>query len=291
MIVRVRMPVTAVAAAVSMVVGLHGAHAAPPIERIATSLTDTLQLAVDLLPENVTNVRVGIGPGVYSAFEGSDDYKIRPIPVISLRYRGLIEVDNNEIKVVAFKRLFDQDASVAGGHFRTGPLVSLNFGRGERDSADLLGLGSVGTSLELGAFVSYAMKDTRVRVRARHDVVAGHNGATVIADLTQTFFRSGRFGASGSVAGVWASANYMKAFFGVSATQALASGLPAYRPGSSFKNVSAGLNGSYTISDQWAVFGNVTYERLVSDAADSPLVRLRGSPDQVSFSTFIVFTF
>ncbi len=291
MIVQARNRIAVAAAAVSLLAGSHVAQAAPPIERIATSLTDTLQLAVDLLPEDVTNVRLGIGPGIYPAFEGSDQYKIRPIPVVSLRYRGLVEVDNNEVKVIAFKYLFGRDAAISSGNFRAGPLVSINFGRGERDSTELRGMGSVDTSFELGAFVSYAAKDTRIRLRARQDVATGHNGATVIADVTQTFFRTARFGASASVSGAWASANYMKSFFGVSATQAAASGLPAYHPGSSFKDVSVGLNGSYTISEEWAVFANATYERLVSDAADSPLVRLRGSRNQASFSTFIVFTF
>jgi hypothetical protein len=31
-------------------------------DRVTTNLTDTLQTAVDMLPEGVTNVRLGLGP-------------------------------------------------------------------------------------------------------------------------------------------------------------------------------------------------------------------------------------
>ena len=74
---------------------------AQSIERVSTSLTDTLQSAIDLLPEGVTNVRLGLGPGVYSEYEGSRRYNVQPVPVVSLRYKNLIEVDNNEINVNA----------------------------------------------------------------------------------------------------------------------------------------------------------------------------------------------
>src|SRR5689334_13295066 len=88
------------------------------VERMATSLTDTLQSAIDLLPEDVTNIRIGLGPAYYPAYEGSDDYKIRPVPVISLRYKNLIEVDNSEIKVTAFNRLLSSGSKSGGGQLK-----------------------------------------------------------------------------------------------------------------------------------------------------------------------------
>ncbi len=282
--------VAATCAAAALVM-LTPAAQAQSIERAATGLTDTLQSAIDLLPEDVTNIRLGLGPAISPAYEGSDDYKIQPVPVISLRYKNLIEVDNNEIKIIAFNHGFQSGTRFAGGTLRFGPLVSLNFGRSEGDSTDLVGMGDVGTSLELGAFVSYTVNKTRVRVRARQDVLGGHNGATVQFDVAQTFYRDGRFALSGSVSSMFATVNYMKSFFGVNGRQAAASGLPFYHPGSGFKDVTVGTNGSYAFSAQWSLVANASYERLLGDAAASPLVATRGSRNQFSLSTFAVYTF
>ncbi len=157
---------------------LSGAQA-QNLDRLTTGLTDgltdTLQSAIDLLPEDVTNIRLGLGPVVGPTYEGSNDYKVNPVPAVSLRYRNLLEVDNNEVKLIAFNRLFGAGTStVGGGVLKAGPLVSINFGRKESYSPDLNGMGNVGTSFELGGFVSYAFNaNTRVRLRARHDVAGG----------------------------------------------------------------------------------------------------------------------
>lgn len=158
------------------------------LDQAAISLTDTLQIAVDLLPPGVTNVRLGLGPVIRPNYEGSDDNNIDPVPAISLRYKNLVEVDNNEVKVTAFNRLFNASTNTGNGSsIRVGPLVSFNFGRNENNSPDLRGLGDVGTSLELGAFVSYIFQDgSRARIRARHDVISGHDGGTVSVDLILT---------------------------------------------------------------------------------------------------------
>ena len=43
---------------------------------LTDTFTDTLQTAIDLLPEGVTNIRLGLGPVVGPTYEGSDDYKV-----------------------------------------------------------------------------------------------------------------------------------------------------------------------------------------------------------------------
>ena len=279
-------------AAATLVAAAPAANA-QSVERLSTSLTDTLQSAIDLLPEGVTNVRLGLGPGLYSEYEGSSRYSVHPVPVVSLRYKNLIEVDNNEIKLTALSKIFQGGANMGGGNsLKFGPLVSINFGRDESDSVDLRGMGNVSTSFELGGFVSYTLANTtRFRVRARQDVAGGHNGFTVQLDAAQTFVKDGRFALSGFVSSMFASVNYMKSFFGVNGLQAARSGLPFYHPGSGFKDVTIGTNGSYAFNAQWSVVANASYERLLGDAANSPLVAIRGDANQFSISSFLVYTF
>ena len=266
---------------------------AQDFDRLGTNLTDTLQSAIDLLPPGVNDVRVGLGPAIYPDFEGSRHSRVHAQPVISLRYRDLVEVTNNEIRVTAFNKLFAPAVSSekAGGSLRVGPLLSLNFGRDESDSPDLVGMGDIGTSLELGAFISYLLPNDRVRARVRQDVAGGHKGATFQLDYTHTFIRGERVSLSANVGAMGGNAAYLKSFFGVNPLQAARSGLPSYRPKAGFKDVTAGVNGSYVINDNWSVFATLDYQRLIGSAADSPLIRLRGSKNNTSASTFFVYGF
>jgi outer membrane protein len=263
------------------------------LDQATMALTDTLQIAVDLLPPGITNVRLGLGPIIRPNYEGSNNYNVDPVPVISLRYKNLVEVDNNEIKVTAFNRLFNKTANTGNGSaLRVGPLVSVNFGRGENNSPDLRGMGNVSTSIELGGFVSYTFPSgSRVRLRARHDVISGHGGGTVVADYTQVFLRGNRFVLGGIAQGTWATGNFMRSFFGVNAAQAAATGYPVFTPGAGFKDVNFSLNANYQIATQWSVVTNVNYKRLIGGAANSPLVSQVGSPNQIVYTAFAVYTF
>lgn len=270
-----------------------GPAQAQNLERISTGLTDTLQTAIDLLPQGVNDVRLGLGPGVYPDFEGSRHSSIQAVPVVSLRYRDMIEVINNEVKVTAFNKLFAPaiNSDRPGGSLRVGPLVSLNFGRSEDDSVDLKGMGDVGTSLELGAFISFLLPNDRFRARLRQDVAGGHKGATLQLDYTRTFIRGQRLSLSGTLGADAGSAAYMKSFFGVNQIQSARTGLPTYRASAGFKDANAGINGSYILNDNWTVFATLNYERLLGTAANSPLIRLRGDRNNVTASSFLVYGF
>jgi outer membrane protein len=72
---------------------------------------------------------------------------------------------------------------------------------------------------------------------------------------------------------------------------ALASGLPAYRPDGGVYAVAATSGLSYQFSPRWGAFGFAQYERLVGDAADSPIVRDLGSRNQFSGGIGLSYTF
>jgi outer membrane protein len=258
----------------------------------ATGMTDTLQMAIDLLPQEITNIRLGVGPSLTPHYEGDDKYKFSVLPAISLRYQDLVEVNNNEVRLIALNRLFNADAgNMGGGNLRIGPTVSVDFGRQEDDSPDLTGLGGVSTSLELGAFVAYTQGRMRLRARARHDVISGHGGGTVRLDAAYTVFQAAPVALGVNVTSTWATGAYMRSYFGVSPGQSAASGLPVFAPGSGFKDVGVELSANYVFASQWALVSNVGYKRLMGDAADSPLVRMRGSANQMAFQAFVVYSF
>ncbi len=260
---------------------------AQTIDGFLTNVADTLGDVTDVMLPGVTNIRIGLGPVLTPAYEGSDDYKIKAAPLISLRYRDLIEVDNNRIRV----NVFGRDSLFNSRNFKAGPMARLDFGRDENDNPDLTGLGDVGTSLELGLFASYTMGPTRVRIRGRQDVASGHSGMLISTDLGVAIYRSDRLAVTGSLSTTWASDDYMDAYFSVTAAQALTSGLVVYDATSSFKDITLAFGANYAFTERWNLAGNIGYAKLLSDAKNSPIVAVQGDSNQFFTGLFAIYSF
>lgn len=252
--------------------------------------TDTAGAFTDLIGTfmpGVTNLRIGLGPVYGPKFEGGNNHDIDVAPLISLRYRDIVEVDNNNIRInVISSGLLNTD------NFKAGPLIKLDFGRDESDApVELLGLGNVGTAVELGAFASYATGPLRYRVKFRKDVASGHEGTLVDFDISAALYRSDSMALGSKISTTWANKRYARSYFGVTAAQSVTSGLAVYTPGSGIKDVTLTFGGEYRFTPAWAVVGNAGFSRLLGATKRSPLVRTRGSADQYSLGTFLVYTF
>lgn len=259
------------------------------LQRTLSGIGDSIHNILMLRPRDTLDWRLGVGPYVAPVFEGSKDYTIKPAPVISVTIPKVMRVDDNNIDFIAFDQVIEVGDST--GKFEAGPAVNFDFGRGESDSPALRGLGNVGFSLELGGYVGFTLGPAKLNLEISQDVLHGHKGA--IADLSASFIliERPRFTLGASVLLTWASARYMKSFFGINAVQSAASGLPTYRAGGGLKNGGVSLHASYDLSRHWSILGNLGYERLLTSAAESPLVKLRGSPDQITAGTFVVYVF
>jgi outer membrane protein len=255
---------------------------------IFSDATDVAGDLMDTLVPGVTNVRIGLGPVVSTDYEGSNHYGVKVAPLISLRYNDWIQVDNNQLRVNLFG---EQGAPWQTTNFRAGPTVKIDFGRSAKDSPDLTGLGNIGTSIELGAFASYAMGPVRYRIRARQDVASGHEGMLADIDVSLAVYRTQTVSVGARLGTTWASKKYMGKYFGISAPQAAASGLPAYVAGSGLKDIGISVGSEIKLTERWAVVVNAGAERLLSKAKNSPLVALRGSPNQLTFGAFGVYSF
>lgn len=264
-----------------------GSANAQSLDGLLSNVTDTMSDVTDVLLPGVTNIRVGLGPVVTPAYEGSDDYKVKAAPVISFRYRDLIQVDNNHVRV----NLLGRDGFIESENFKAGPLVKLNFGRDETDSVDLTGLGDVGTSIELGAFASYTVGPARARVRVQQDVISGHSGMLITGDLSVAIYRDERLTLTSTALSTWADGSYMDSFFSVTAAQALTSGLTAFDAGSGLKDIGISFGANYFISNTWSILAHAGYEKIIGDAKDSPIVAVQGSSNQFTGGVFAIYTF
>ncbi len=227
---------------------------------------------------------VGATGMVAPDFDGAKDLMFSVSPIISLGKAGPEARFTSRNDDISFS-LYDNGRVRAGIN---GKIIA------QRDSADywqLQGLDPVRWGGELGGFAEVYPTDwLRVRGELRHGIRSHHG---VVADVAVDAFMdvtdSVRVSAGPRIS--WASADYFDAYYGVDATEAAISGLPQYDPGSGLKSV--GFGGAY----DWKVTDKVTtsvfseYSRLTGPAADSSLVKERGSPNQFTFGVSATYRF
>jgi outer membrane protein len=227
---------------------------------------------------------VGVTGMVAPNFEGGKKYLLSASPIVSLGKAGPEARFTSRNDNISFS-LFDNGAVRAGA---TGKII---FPRDEDDADELQGLDPVRWGGEIGGFAEFYPTDwLRLRGEVRHGIRA-HQG--VVADVSADAFHdiSPAVRISGGPRLSFASAEYFDAYYGVSAAESAASGLSAYDPGSGLK--SAGLGGAI----DWKVTEKVTtslfgeYSRLFGPAADSSLVKERGSENQFTLGVSASYRF
>jgi outer membrane protein len=227
---------------------------------------------------------VGIGAEYKPDFEGAKRSMLSPVPIFSIRRAGSPEqfrapLDGASIALLDF------------GNLRAGPAAKFKAARNAASFPELNGFGNVNAAVEIGGFVEYFPVDWfRTRVEARQGF-GGHNG--VVADfsadvivpvLPQLTLSAGpRF--------TWESTNATAPYFGITAVQAMATGLPAFNARGGAHSVGAGAQATYRINPQWEVRSYVEYARLLGDAANSPLVVQRGSANQTTVGVGASYSF
>lgn len=271
------------------IISVTTAHA-ETFDRTLGSLSDAIQNTLNLNPRDVTDLKIGVGPSFNPVFEGSRDTKWHAVPLISLQYRDVLKVTNNDIDFTAFNQVFDFNDG-GKSKLEIGPSVNLDFGRSESVSRDLRGMGNIGFSLELGGYISYTTEFAKLEVAFGHDVAGGHGGGLLDLNASTTLYRGEDFSFGLNATLTLATSKYLKSYFGITTARSIASGLPVFHPKGGLKDALVGFQASYTISPEWALLAHVGYERLLGDAAASPLIQRRGTVNQAQATTFVVYTF
>lgn len=228
----------------------------------------------DVKLEGVT-ARLGLGIGLTPDYTGSDNYKIRFLPIVDIRYKERWRLNGSLLTYAAIKK----------GHFETGPLLNLEFGRDSSANPILRGIREIDTTLETGFFARYQTKSGLVSVDYRH-ALANSLGSSIRLTAGHGFYKNGNFVAIAGVRARWMSDSAMQRNFGVTAADSLTSeaGLPAFAASSGFSEISANVIGAYRINERVRVLNLVSYGRLLGDAGNSPLV----AGDAGSANQFII---
>jgi len=204
--------------------------------------------------------------------------------VFSLRPEG---------KTARFRSIRDSSgiALFQSNGFFFGPVGRFQRARKEGDHSDQLhGLGDVDWALEAGFFAEYWFADwfrTRAEVRRGFN---GHEG--FVGDLFADFIAplGEKWSVSGGPRLSLADTDALRPYFGIDAVQSAASGLSAFDPKGGLKSVGVGGQVQYQFNKHWASRAYLEYERLLGDAATSPLVTERGAPNQVTFGVGLSYS-
>lgn len=224
--------------------------------------------------------RVVLGPQIVPRFPGADGMAVRPYVDVS-RARGDADFRFEAPDESTGFSLYNRDG------FAFGP--ALNF-EGKRRRRDTGGLDEVGFSVELGGAAQLALTPAvRARIEARKGVT-GHKGFVGMVGLDYVARDGNRWLWSIGPRVTLGDAKYARAYFGVSPREALATGIASYRP-ESMVMVGATGSASRQLTTRWGVFGYAKYDRIVGDAADSPVTRLFGNKNQWSAGAGVSYTF
>lgn len=217
-------------------------------------------------------VTVGAGAQIAPAYHGADDYSFFPYFNFGLRREGQpmpFEAPDDSFGI----GILGRDSA-----FNFGPVARLTSKREEDDVG--IPVGDVGMTVEVGGFVqAFLGENFRLRGELRQGL-GGHEGlvGSIAADFIarngdDTIFSIGP-------RAHWADNDFHDAYFGVPF------GIPAipgggYDPAGGFYAIGGRAGLTQRLGRNWGLFGYAGYDRLIGDAADSPIVAL-GSRDQFS---------
>jgi outer membrane protein len=234
-------------------------------------------------PQGAWRVTAGAGAVFAPAFTGSREYGLSVYPDLRVRYGELFFASARD--GIGFNL-------VDAGGWRGGILAKYEFGRKENGDSPfrvagggttaLAGMGDVDGTLEPGGFLEHRVGSFTFKAELRRGLgsrggtvgeLSAHYGRAITGHGPPIIFAFGprvRF----------ADAGYIDAYFGIDPGQSARTGLDRYDAGGGL--YSYGLGGFLTLP----VHGPVSiaafagYDRLGDAAADSPLVRQRGSANQ-----------
>jgi len=222
-------------------------------------------------------------------FEGATEYAAMPFFYANLEAFGVgLEIEGPEASLN-----LRPDAA-----FQFGPAVAYNMGRDGASNKVVDRLDKIDGAFEVGGFAAYQFNaflmhsavfeisaELMTDISGVHEGVSGSVTASYMIAATERV----RFGTDVSVG--FANEGYMDTYFGVTSAGAARSGLSAYTAAGGVKDVSLGVTASYNLTERWGVVGRASYSRLLGDAADNPIVKQEGSPDQFMGGLGLSFSF
>ncbi len=226
-------------------------------------------------PSDDWTVTLGASAILAPRFPGAKGYDSIPIPTFDIRRFGTPEVrsapdDNPSLALL----------NISG--FEIGPVAGFRDGRSTSDTKALAGIHTIDWDVDAGIFLQYwAVQDTwRFRTEFRQAV---SNGSGLVIDVGSDWFYQPFDGwtISAGPRASFGDGAYMKSYFGVTSGDAARNGrLSSFDTSGGLKSVGLTVSVSHKIDPDWSIHVYDRFDRMVGDAADSPIIARIGDANQ-----------
>jgi outer membrane protein len=240
---------------------------------------------------------LALGVGAVPDYVGSDNYRLIP----AAGARGTIgPVGFSTRSTYLYADIVPRNEGRLD--FDVGPIVGFDLNRTTRVKDPVVRLlPKRDTAIEVGAFAGVSLHgltnpydSLSFRLDVLHDVAGAHK-STKFSPNIEFATPLSRFTYVSASAGIdFVSNRFADHYFSISPADSLASGLPAFDADGGMEKWKAGLlvNQSVTgdLTHGLSIFGTANYSRLVGDFKRSPIVSIRGNPNQWLLAAGLAYT-
>lgn len=215
--------------------------------------------------QETDRVVIGIGGAATPAYQGSEDHRVIPIPAIDIKEGWFFA---NLRDGIGIEPIDTKTVTVGASAVFVQGIRRRDLPEGLDKRSDAVGA-RVFTRLRTGGFAA---------TFGATKVLGGTKGVIADASVSYPIEISSRFVLTPTIGTTWADRKYNDGYFGVTTTEALASGLPQFSTGSGFKDISGAVTASYRLTDRFTLSATAGVTSLLGDIKDSPLVEKKTQP-------------
>ncbi|WP_334189759.1 MipA/OmpV family protein [Noviherbaspirillum sp.] len=239
-----------------------------------------------LMPDGSRDMYAGIGIVSAPRYKGSDRQETDPVALVQVQW-------SNGIFVSGLSAGMHLSASPT---LEFGPLLAIEPGRNASGAQKLSGIGGVGmaapgtdaqqaprftdidSTLQGGAFLNHYFDES---LRLTSSVLYGagnhHNGLLLNAGIQKFIQVAPHHAVTLSAGATWANRRYTQDYFGVVAAPGTAQDAVTYRPSGGIRDIQFTVNWNWELSNLWLLTSQLSLNRLMGPAADSPLTDRRNN--------------
>ncbi|MBT3513759.1 MAG: MipA/OmpV family protein [Nitrospina sp.] len=215
-------------------------------------------------------------------YEGSDDVKVQGFPFFDVSWRNRFFLNFQQglgMNIIRNKNLI------------FGTSVGYYGSREEGDNEALRGLGDIDGGVDGRLFVFVPVGPISFTSMYRRDLSGNHDGAilSVGALYFKPVTKKLRINLQGRLN--YASEKFMNTYFDINLSQASRSKMTAYDADAGIKDISGFNILIYSFTRHWNVVSFMGFSRLLGDAANSPIVKERGTANQFRFGLGFSYRF
>lgn len=220
----------------------------------------------DARAQDQDHVVLGVGAAWTPAHQGSDEYRLTPLPAIDIKKGWLFANLRNGIGIEPIST----DVVTVG--------ASAVFVQGYRKRDVPKGIDKLSDGVGARLFTTFRAGGFVATLGTVKILSGGTKGVIADASLSYPVRVSSRFTLTPTIGTSWADRKHNDGYFGVTAAESLASGLPRFTAGAGFKDVSAALTASYRLTDRITLSATGSAMSLLGAVKDSPLVERKTQP-------------